>query len=755
MVLKKKKAAATIFDNNAVIHILSWIPLTIGLIIIYLIIFLRKKFVHSNKIIKKNGRKIKKRVLKFLFAKRWKKRLKTKISHTLLTLKNAFLLLFLPFKQLKKLRSSLVISFIIISLLCFISFQIVSFVRELPDPHTLKNKPVPMTTKITDRNGTLLYSMFVDQDRTLVPLDKIPATVKQATIAIEDHDFYSHIGFSIRGMLRAAKETLLHHRIQGGSTLTQQLIKNTLLSPEPTVSRKIKELVLSFWTERIYTKDEILEMYLNLVPYGGTYWGIESASHGFFGKSASNLTLSEAAFLAGLPAAPTEYSPFFGNRSAALQRQKSVLDQMVNMGFITMQEAQTAEKEHLTLVPQQTPLQAPHFVMFVKKLLAEKYGLRKVEQGGLYVKTSLDLDKQKMAEQIVQNEVNQLATLRVGNGAAVITNPKNGDILAMVGSKDYWDITGQGNVNITTSLRQPGSTIKVVTYAAALQSGFTASSLLDDSPITYTFNGEAPYSPVNYDGAFHGRIPLRYALANSYNVPAVKVLDRIGVSRMVQYGKKMGIKSWDDSSRFGLSLTLGAGEVTLLDMSTVFGTLANKGARVDLNPILEVRDFDGKILEEKKDVASTQVVPEGIAYILSSILSDNQARSWAFGPNSTLQIPNRTVAVKTGTSNEKRDNLAIGYTPSNVVAVWVGNMDNSPMDPVLTSGITGASPIWQKIMMNLTKDKDEPFEKPESVVVVQCYSGKSEFYLKGTEGSRICPTSTPAHFAQSGQNPVN
>jgi membrane peptidoglycan carboxypeptidase len=385
--------------------------------------------------------------------------------------------------------------------------------------------------------------------------------------------------------------------------------------------------------------------------------------------------------------------------------------------------------------------------MYVKDLLEGQFGPRLVEQGGLQITTSLDATIQKKAEDIVKTQVNSLASLRVGNGAALVTNPKTGEILAMVGSKDYFDTADDGNVNVTTSLRQPGSSIKVVNYAAALENGFTAATILDDAPIIYQSFGSPPYAPQNYDGKFHGLVPLRYALGNSYNIPAVKTLAKIGVATMVTKGQAMGIQSWTDPSQYGLSLTLGGGDVTMLDMARVFGTLANGGKEMELQPILKITDYAGNVLETNTPKDGVQAVKEGVAWILSNILSDNNARTAAFGPNSSLVIADKTVSVKTGTTDSKRDNWTIGYTPSLLTAVWVGNNNNAPMDPQLTSGITGAAPIWHDIMTELLKDKpDEVAPQPADVIAIPCYYNRVEYFLVGTEpaGGRCTPMPTPS-----------
>lgn len=641
----------------------------------------------------------------------------------------------------------------------FIPYNLYLFVKYLPNPQLLSKRELAVTTQIFDRNGSLLYEIHGDEDRKPVTLSDVPEIVKQATIAIEDRSFYTHPGFSIRAILRAFWETVFNGHLQGGSTITQQLVKNALLTSDIKVTRKIREVVLAFWTERIYSKNEILEMYFNQVPYGGTSWGIEAAAETYFGKQVVDLNLAEAAFLAGLPAAPTLYSPYGARPEFSRNRQEEVLRRMWEDGYITRAEWNNARNTSLPLQPQVTNIRAPHFVMYVRELLTREFGQRLVDHGGLRVTTSLNLPLQEKVQEIVTTNVNELTRLKVGNGAAIVTTPKTGEVLAMVGSKDYFDSTHDGNVNVTLAPRQPGSSIKVVTYAAALEHGQTAATIIEDTPVSYTIPGSPVYTPVNYDGRFHGSVTMRTALASSYNVPAVKTLNQIGVATMVEMGKRMGISTWDDDSRFGLSLTLGGGEVTLADMATVYGVLANSGNRVDLNPILKITDYTGRVLYEKPAVSPANVLSSEIAFILSDILADNRARSAAFGSNSTLVIPGKTVSVKTGTTNEKRDNWTIGYTGDYVVGVWVGNNDNTPMDPFLTSGITGASPIWHQVMAYLLRDKpDQPLIPPTNIVSLPCM-GRSEYFVKGTEPKNGCaPLPSPSTqlsqtIIQSAQSP--
>lgn len=630
----------------------------------------------------------------------------------------------------------------------FVPFTTYQWLKILPNPELLSRRDLQVTTKILDRHGTLLFEIYNDQNRTPLALSQIPKTVQEATIAIEDKDFYHHQAVSLTGMLRATREIIFSKQIQGGSTITQQLIKTALLTPDVNITRKIKEIFLAFWAERLYSKDQILEMYLNQVPYGGTAWGVEAASQTYFGKSVANDNLAEAALLAGLPAAPSEYSPFGQHPEKAIARQHEVLQRMYEDRDITREQEEEALVTPLKFITPRVAIRAPHFVMFVKDLLEQRYGPRLVEQGGLRVTTTLDLGIQEKVQNIVKNEVDGLASLQVGNGAAMVTDPKTGEVLAMVGSKDYFDTSADGNVNVTTSLRQPGSSIKVVNYAAALERGFTAATIIDDSPISYLSPGSPPYAPVNYDGKFHGPTPLREALGNSFNIPAVKVLNQIGVATMIDKGRLMGITTWTDPSQYGLSLTLGGGDVTLYDMMKVYGTLANGGDRVDLNPILSVTDYTGHVYENDTPAPPVPVVKPQVAWILSNILSDNLARVTEFGPNSSLVISGKTVSAKTGTTNDKRDNWTFGYTPSYVVGVWVGNNDNTPMNQYLASGITGAAPIWHDIMSNLLEGKqDEVPAMPPGIVSIPCYFGRPEYFIEGTQpSSGSCgplPTPTP------------
>ncbi len=638
-----------------------------------------------------------------------------------------------------------------LALLFFLAGFSYWIIYDLPSPHQLTERKQILSTKIYDRNGQLLYKIYRQQNRTLVTLQEIPTTVIQATISIEDAEFYSHHGFSLKGISRAALANLKDGKTEGGSTITQQLVKNTLLSPEKTFRRKVKEIVLAVLVERLFTKDEILQMYFNEVPYGGTAYGIEEAAQKYFAKSVRDLNLAESALLAGLPASPTRFSPFGAHPELAAERQAVVLRRMYQEGFIGKSEEEAALKQELVFAPNKNIIKAPHFVLWVKELLVERFGQRMVEEGGLEVITSLDLTFQQEAQKLVKQEVDKIASLNVSNGSALITVPTTGEVLAMVGSKNYFDETIDGKVNITLRERQPGSTIKVINYAVALDNGFLPSTIISDSPITYQLPFSEPYSPKNYDNRFHGSIPLRIALASSYNVPAVKVLAAFGVERMVELGQKMGISNWDNPSRFGLSLTLGGGEVKMVDLATVYGTLAGNGLKTELDPLLLVKNTDNKILYDcRKTLAlrQEQVLDEKIAFMLTDILKDNWARTPAFGTNSLLKIDGHpNVAVKTGTTQNLRDNWAIGYTTDFLVAAWVGNNDNQPMSQI-ASGVTGASPIWHNITKTvLNQIPDQAFSVPSGIKKVSICSQTGT--LPATTNETGCQTREEWFFEDS------
>ncbi len=623
--------------------------------------------------------------------------------------------------------------------------------KDLPSAEALTTQHQPLTTSILDRNGNVLYRIYDEENRTLVPLKDISPYLREATIAIEDQNFYSHWGFSVRGISRAIQSNIKGENVQGGSTLTQQLVKNRLLSNERTIRRKIRELILAIMVEQRYTKDQILEMYLNSVAYGGPTYGIEAASTTYFDKPAKDLTLGESALLAGLTAAPSAYTPFGPSPELAQFRQAEVLRRMVEDSYVSQQQADEARSETLAFRSDTTDIRAPHFVMYIRKLLADTYGEDIVQTGGLEVRTTLDLGLQDATQHEVTDEVARLNKLRIKNGAALVTNPQTGEILSMVGSVNYFDFANDGQVNVTLRPRQPGSSIKPLTYALAFERGMFPSSTIDDQAITFSTLGSPPYSPKNYDGRCHGRVTLREALGSSYNIPAVKLLAQVGISSLIDKAESMGITTWQDRSRFGLALTLGGGEVLMTDMAKAYGTFATGGYTVDLNPLLEVRNQQGEVLYrntcalDHTGCSRKRTLEQRVAFAITDVLKDNAARTPAFGPRSVLVIPNQEVAVKTGTTNNLRDNWTIGYTTDRLVAVWVGNNDNKPMSYV-ASGVTGASPIWNRII-RLVLDDTQPhvFTPPEGLIKVAICSATGTLPCSG------CPRVTDEWFTPGTQ----
>lgn len=646
----------------------------------------------------------------------------------------------------------------------------------LPDPNKLSDRSTDLSTRIADRNGKVLYQVFGEKNRTLVKFEDTAPNLINATLATEDATFYEHRGFYFQGIVRAMINIVKRQGLQSGSTITQQVAKNTLLSQERTVTRKIKELILALQMENNFTKEQILQLYLNETPYGGQNYGVFSASQSYFGKKPSELTLAESAYMAGLPQSPTYYSPYSTDPTAGLNRQKTVLKLMKEKGwvgsdykrhYLSDEEYQQALTEELKFKKSSSQILAPHFVFYVKEQLVQKYGTDAVENGGLQVITTLDYDKQAAAEQIVKDELQKVRNLKVGNAGVVVLDTKTRQILTMIGSKDYFadsepegcisGITGKNSctfepaLNTTLALRQPGSSIKPITYAAMLRMGYTASFPFLDVPTKFDIGQAKPYEPVNYDGKFVGPVSLRNALGNSRNIPAVKALKIVSVSDMIDLAHSMGITSLNDFNRYGLSLTLGGGETKVLDMANVYATFGSGGIYNDTVAILEVKDAYGNVLDRWQDRGGKRVLPEDVSYLISSILSDDGARSDAFGAGSLLNVPGHTVAVKTGTTDEKKDNHTYGYTPSFTVGVWVGNNNNDAMNPLLASGITGAAPIWRKVMdVYLKGTKDEPFKRPDTIIEadvdkltgMQPYDDKptrKEKFIKGTEPTTKSP----------------
>jgi len=615
--------------------------------------------------------------------------------------------------------------------------------RDLPNVNLIYNPP-KLSTIITDRNGQVLYKFYEDENRTWVPLEKIPKDLIEATLAIEDKKFYKHHGLSLKGLMVAVrynfkKET--EDKPRGGSTITQQLVKNVFLGNEKTFLRKIKEAVLTIMVEQKLSKDEILERYLNQVSYGGEAYGAEAAAQKYFGKSVTKINTIEAAYLAGLPAAPSSYSPYGNNPELGLLRAKRVIEEMVSNKYLTEVQAEQWLREKINIKNSNRQILAPHFVFYIKNLVQEKYGFTNIEKQGLIIKTTLDLKTQAMAQEIVRQEINNISRLNVTNGAAVVIEVKNGDILAMVGSKDYLATDIDGKYNVTTALRQPGSSIKPINYLLALENGYSMASRIDDSLITYQIKGQKPYTPQNYNGKYMGQVSLRTALGSSLNIPSVKLLEKNGVENMIDLGEKMGINSWHDRKRFGLSLALGGGEVKMTELSQAYSVLANLGEKVEINPILEIDNYLGEKIYVK-EVEKERVVRAEYAYIINDVLSDNQARTPIFGANSKLVIKDKTVAVKTGTTNSLKDNWCIGWTPTYLVAAWVGNNDSQPMSWV-ASGVTGATPIWNKIMTEMIGKKENEIWEPPKSLIKKRVCGKEEWLIEGSEIKVNCPVITP------------
>ncbi|MFH1509247.1 MAG: PBP1A family penicillin-binding protein [bacterium] len=620
-------------------------------------------------------------------------------------------------QRLKKLdRKTVLITLgIVVAVFILLTVGIFAFVaKDLPSAGSITNRNIPESTRIYDRTGeTLLYEIHGEENRTVVPLEDISDYLKQATIAIEDQEFYSHHGFNVKGFLRAMWLNLFRDYAGSGSGITQQFVKNSLLTPEKTIIRKLKELILSIELEWKFEKDEILSMYLNEIPYGSNAYGVQAAAQTFFEKSAKDLTLAEAATLAALPQAPTYYSPFGSHPEILKGRQEAVLNNMVNMGFIKTEEAEAAKAEKIKYSESSQGIIAPHFVLYVKQQLVDKYSEEVVENGGLKVTTTLNIRLQHIAERAVPEGVTRNERYGASNAALVATDPKTGQILAMQGSKDYFDLENDGNVNVAIRDRQPGSSFKPYAYATAFKKGYTPETLLFD--VVTDFGN---YAPRNATGAENGPVTMRQALAGSLNIPAVKTLYLAGVAETIDTAHKMGITTLNDSpDHYGLSLVLGGGELKLLDHVGAFGVFANDGKKQAQTAILKVEDHNGEVLEEYKDSEGEQVIDSQVARQISSVLSDSNARASVFGASSYLVLPDRPVAAKTGTTQEYRDGWTMGYTPNLVVGTWAGNNDNTPM----VNGAYGANvaaPIWNQFMREATSEMEKEYfidPKPENV----------------------------------------
>ncbi len=638
----------------------------------------------------------------------------------------------------------------LLSLLALLALQLAS---GLPNPNQLMERRVAQSTKIYDRSGeTILYEIHGNEKRTIVGLAEIPAHAKWATIAIEDKDFYKHGGFSLWAMFRTVATNVLLGRKAGGSTLTQQFIKNAILTPEKSYIRKAKELILAYRLEKKFTKDEILQLYFNEIPYGSTAYGIEAASQKYFGKSVRNISLAEAAVLAALPQAPSRYSPYGSNKEILIARQQYILRLMVEQGHISEIEARLAKEEKLVFKEPLDNIIAPHFVMHIKELLTEKYGVKMVEEGGLKIYTTLDLYKQRAAEKAIsdralKNEKDYKAT----NAALVSIDPKTGQVLAMVGSKDYFNDEIDGQVNVALQPRQPGSSFKPIVYAASFIKGYTSDTVLYDVNTNFSVNPADPYEPKNYNGKEYGPVTIRQALAGSLNTPAVKTIYLAGIDNVLNLAENLGYSTLKDRSRFGLSLVLGGGEIKLAEHVNAFSAFAREGVLSRLNCLLKVEDKNGKLIVEYRNEES-RVFDAQIARKINDILSDNSARAYIFGEKNWLTLGNRPVAAKTGTTNDNKDAWAVGYTPSLVTGVWVGNNNSAPMKPGADGSVV-AAPIWNDYMKTVLGETSvEIFKKPapdKTGKPVLDGNTSGEYTVKIDRASGLLATEfTPANYVE-------
>jgi 1A family penicillin-binding protein len=632
------------------------------------------------------------------------------------------------------------------------------YANDLSNPSVLLNKKNVGTT-ILDRNGEVLYRTYGASHRELVKIDAVPQHLVKATLAAEDPDFYQHRGVSWRATARAAVHDIANRSVeQGGSTITMQLVKNALLSHDKAFTRKYQEVLLSVELERRYSKDEIMQMYLNEVYYGQGSHGIESACHTYFPHRvgaddgcAKNMSLGESALMAGLPLAPSRFDPNI-DMEAAVGRRGYVLSRMRELGYITPEEEAAAKAEPIVAAARQVEIKAPHFVFYVLEELRAKYGDELVEQGGITVYTTLDLKKQEIGERIVREHISRLRANRISNGSLVALDPSSGEILTMVGSVDF-NQPGFGKVNVATARRQPGSSFKPFAYAAAFKKGWNGATRVDDKPIELPGGDGTIYKPKNYDGTFQGSVLLREALGNSLNIPAIHVIQHAGLQSTIQTARDLGITTLDNESRYGVSLVLGGGEVKLIDMAQAYGTFANGGTRVDTKAILRVLDRNEKDITQQAPKSTKQALDPRIAYMITDILSDNNARMNKFGPRSPLVL-SRPAAVKTGTTNDFRDNYTVGYTAEPLVAaVWVGNNDNTPMAGV--SGITGAAPIWNRYMEEVLAGQPvKNFNRPAGLVEQTVCTkdgglanpwdrGVKELFLQEAQQTRRCASEAP------------
>lgn len=597
---------------------------------------------------------------------------------------------------------------------------------EMPELDNFESRAIANSTKIYDRTGkTVLYNIGDNIKRTKIPFEDISPYIVKASISIEDAYYYEHFGFRPQSFVRALIANAQTGRFgQGGSTITQQVVKNALLTRDKTVTRKIKEIILAIRLDYRVEKNKILEIYLNESPYGGTIYGVEEASLAYFGKNAKDVTLTEAAYLASLPQSPTYYSPYGKNREALEKRKNLVLERMFELGHITEDEKLASQKESIEFKKGSTLSgRGLHFIMYIREYLEEKYGKDIVQNGGLHVISTLDYSLQKDLEEVVYNgAIENTRKFGATNAALVAIDPNNGHILSMVGSRDFQDTEIDGQFNVALAQRQPGSSFKPIVYALAFSKGYTPETVLFDVPTNFSTRCDAfgnpingtdvnCYMPVNYDGIFRGPISLRESLAQSLNIPAVKLLYLTGIADAVKFATKLGLTTINDPNRYGLTLVLGGGEVTLLEMTGAYSVFANGGVYNKPVSIIEIRDGDGNILETNKGNGE-RVIDENVASLVSSVLSDNVSRTPAFGATSPLYFGSRPVAVKTGTTNDYKDVWTIGYTPQIAIGMWGGNNDSTPIDKRAAGSVI--SPVWRNAMLRALKDKPvEYFKDPE------------------------------------------
>jgi 1A family penicillin-binding protein len=648
-----------------------------------------------------------------------------------------------------KRRFFLTILYILILLfIALISAIVVSGIyiyTNTPSVSSLTSSAISQTSVIYDRTGQhVLYEIHGEENRKVISHGDIPDTVRAATIAAEDNDFYIHKGIDPKAIIRSLRADVSANEIQqGGSTITQQLARNVFLTREKTFKRKLYEIVLAFKIEIAYSKDEILDMYLNEIPYGSNAYGIESASETFFGKNASELTLDESALLAALPNATTLYSPYGNHVSDLIRRKNKILDRMAELNLATKNNVRLAKQTEsmFKIVPFKQSIDCPHFVFYVKEQLEQTYGQDVLEKGGFQVYTTLDYDLQKKAEQIIQQNVETIGkNYGATNAALVSIDPKSGQILAMVGSKDYYNKSIDGQVNVAISPRQPGSSFKPFAYAEAFEKGYQPESLLYDIPTNFGPDGSGrDYKPNNYNGTFHGLVSMRQALSGSLNIPAVKTLYLAGIKDTIDLANRLGISTLNDSSKYGLALVLGGGEVTLLDETASYSVFANDGKKNSATGVLKIVGSDGNTFFQSSPQNSQVIHPE-IARKINSILSDNSSRSLIFGSNSKLYIPGRQVAAKTGTTQEFHDAWAVGFTPSIATGVWVGNNNNDAMKAG-ADGSYVAAPIWNdfmtQVLPNYPDEKFTDYDKTASYAL-QASGGIPEVkYYRRSSGKEI------------------